>query len=384
MLTSYVFMGNSARIALVIAGVHGSELSGIEVAQWMRVKLQKGILPWYTTVIIPEVFPAQAKIARVSALMKFDKCGDPRCYMDDDNKGRLINGTIEPNRQFPRPGSPLSNLGTTTDAKQPILSETRELLRLIELLKPVRIASVHAHSIPGVKFAKNYSSSPPHQLIKGEDWPGIFVDPRYKFSESCLQSYIRPNGRPFIYPDGKPGRYDVNGCKFDLQRDPAFPKKGSPGLKQIESARDPIHGAEDDSLAFNIATAIYEKDKSLVPGNHLYDRGKEVVHYAASDPPSFRGWSLGDWGPVGVSKGSDPGNRPGAPVITVEVYKCYESWSFVNGEQLFGEDGNILPKKTPSLVPGKNNRRWPFDKARSTQLQIYAEALITEFLMLKP
>jgi hypothetical protein len=220
-------------------------------------------------------------------------------------------------------------------------------------------------------------------LKKGEDWPGIFVDPRYEFSESCLQSYIHPDGRPFLYPDGKPGRYDLNGCKFDLQRDPAFPQKGLAGLKQRESARDRTYGVEDDSLAFNIATAIYKQDKSLVPGNHLYDSGKEVVHYAASDPSSLRGWSLGDWGPVNVSKGSNSENRPGAPVITVETYKYYESWSFVDGEQFYGEDGNIASGKTHPRVPGKNHRHWPFDKARSAQLQIYAEALITKFLMLE-
>ena len=184
-------------------------------------------------------------------------------------------------------------------------------------------------------------------------------------------------------PDGKPGRYDLNGCKFDLQRDPAFPQKGLANLKQRESARDQTYGVEDNSLAFKIAIAIYEEDKSLVPGNHLYDSGKEVVHYAASDPSSFRGWSLGDWGPVDVNKGNDPGNRPGVPVITVETYKCYESWSFVHGEQYYGEDGNILSEKTPPRVPGKENRRWPFDKARSAQLQIYADALINQFLMRK-
>jgi len=380
MLASQFFMGKSEEVALVIAGVHGSELSGIEVARWMCVKLGQRLSPWYTTVIIPELFPRQAEIAREWALEKYDQWGDPRRYMDDDSRGRLVGGTIEPNRQFPRPGHSLSDLGPTTDAGQPVLVETRALLRLIDDLKPARIASLHAHSIPGVKFAKDGSASRPKELKKGEDWPGIFVDPRYQFSESCLQFTSFEDGAPFFYPDGKRGRYDLNGCKFDLERDPAFPHKGSADLKRRESARDRAQGAEDDALAFGIAKAIDAQDKSLVPGNHLCDDGKEVVHYAASDPPSIRGWSLGDWGPVAVTPERGTGGHPGAPVITVETYKYYESWSFANGEQLYGEDGRLLPGRTSRLAPGANQRRWPIDMARSAQLQIYAQALIDVFL----
>ena len=65
MFTCYSFNGATAEVALVIAGIHGSELSGIEVANWMRVKLLKVTnLPRFTTIIIPEVYPRQAQEAR--------------------------------------------------------------------------------------------------------------------------------------------------------------------------------------------------------------------------------------------------------------------------------------------------------------------------------
>jgi hypothetical protein len=203
MLNSYIFGGLRDDIALVISGVHGSELSGIEVANWMRAKMQRSqVPPTFTTIIIPEVFPEQARIGREFRLSK--KLADE---FDDTNNSH-VNGRyvklgkefIELNRQFPRPGEPLSSLTDRSAGGQPLLSETRELLRLIEVTKPVRIASIHSHSVPR------------GQLRKGTDGPGIFVDPRYTFGKNCLRNFS--NGHP----------YNVNLCKFDLAKDPAFPK----------------------------------------------------------------------------------------------------------------------------------------------------------------
>src|SRR5438132_12791767 len=63
--------GNNTKgeVAFVIAGVYGSELSGIEVARWLFVKLteqyEKNIQPYYHTLIIPELYPDSAKLARM-------------------------------------------------------------------------------------------------------------------------------------------------------------------------------------------------------------------------------------------------------------------------------------------------------------------------------
>src|SRR6266487_5092663 len=133
MFSSYISLGLRDDIALVIAGVHGSELSGIEVANWMRVKLQHSqVPPVFTTIIIPEVFPKQAQIGREYRLSKklrdeFDDTDHP------DVNGRYVKGSIEPNRQFPHPGKPLSSLKDRSAGGQPLLSETGELLRLIEV-----------------------------------------------------------------------------------------------------------------------------------------------------------------------------------------------------------------------------------------------------------
>lgn len=354
MLQSYIFWGLKPDTALVIAGVHGSEMSGIEVANWMRVKLQAGqVPPTFTTIIIPEIFPAQARIGRAYRLKKnlndtFDDTENP------DVNGRYIqNGkeSIEPNRQFPRPGEPLSSLQDKSAGGQTLLLETRELLQLIELTKPVRIASIHAH---------NVSSKPPR---KGKDGPGIFVDPRYTFSDACLREFK------------KVGPYDVNLCKFDLAKDPAFPD--IPAKKQYDSARDP-ESRTDDTLALHIAQELAATQPRLVPGNHLTDP-PAVIHYAASSPPSVPGFSLGDWAPVTVGHEGDSNYRSGAPVITVEVFHQFESWAFIDGQQIYDQTGRLLPGKTPPLIPG-TKKPYPFNQRRSTELQAYADALITTFL----
>src|SRR4051794_599400 len=129
MLQSDQFIGTAPHpaVALVIAGVHGSELSGIEVANWIRVKLQtgpsRGIRPWFTTFVIPEVFPKQATLARSRALEEYNigGIGAPKRYnREDSNFGRLIDGKVEPNRQFPRPGEPSAELGEQGESKQRI------------------------------------------------------------------------------------------------------------------------------------------------------------------------------------------------------------------------------------------------------------------------
>jgi hypothetical protein len=368
MFTCYFFNGITPKVALVIAGIHGSEISGIEVANWMRVKLQKSKnLPRFTSIIIPEVYPEQARTARdYRRQNKFTK--------EHSATGRqvLVGKTVvEPNRQFPKPGNPASSFGSQTfdpgpvtmsvaPGGQPVLPETFELLRLIELTKPARIASIHAHR--AVLAAK-----------KGTDAPGIFVDPRYNFADGCVEEYMYKKGQM------RKGPFNTNRCKFDLQKDPAFPQvKGA--KKEMVSALDQ-DGQKDDLLAFNIATAIASKRKELVPGNHLQHK-PEVVHYSASVPPDYAGFSLGDWGPVKVDKKGDPGERPGCPVITVEVFEQYESWAFINGEQFYSEDGKPLKGKTQPLIPGEGKGKpWPFDKQRSDALQVYADTLIASFLM---
>lgn len=126
---AFFFPGTSDERALVIAGVHGSEQGGIEVAQMLIQTLQNAVLrPWYSVIVVPTLFP-------------------------DNAATRTREGTTPTNRNFPSPGQGLDAAtpasGTPMDAGSPpraILPENIALMRLIERFRPSRIASVHGSS----------------------------------------------------------------------------------------------------------------------------------------------------------------------------------------------------------------------------------------------
>lgn len=130
----YYFPGASSNNALVIGGVHGSELSAIEVARELINQLQNGEKPFYNVIVVPMLFPDNALAA--------DTCGHDR---DETNTGRYTSETsIDPNRQMPKLGKAF-NSGFRWDAYgRQMENENALLLQLIEAFKPGRIVNLHA------------------------------------------------------------------------------------------------------------------------------------------------------------------------------------------------------------------------------------------------
>ena len=60
---AYFFPGTSTKKALVVAGVHGSEIAGVEVAKTILALLDAGETPYYNVVVVPCLFPANAENA---------------------------------------------------------------------------------------------------------------------------------------------------------------------------------------------------------------------------------------------------------------------------------------------------------------------------------
>ena len=136
---SYV-RGTTTERALVIAGVHGTEQQGIEVAETLLRDLQSQ-QPRFTVIVVPSLFP-HADAAGVREV-PLDKGGTPT------------------NRNFPPADQDLgaartAGRGTAVDAqKRPILQENVMLLELIERFHPKRIISIHgthAEGAAGVFF----------------------------------------------------------------------------------------------------------------------------------------------------------------------------------------------------------------------------------------
>lgn len=388
-IETHCFFGTSPDFVLVVAGIHGTEQSGIEIAHWMRVKLAARPTPTRLgAIIVPDIFfTARDLDARA---VEWNRGSIPA-----DDWRDLFNAKkqkVYPARMFPPPGKPFNFLGKdkllqdekhavlTVDgvSKIPVRPEIEYLTRLIETIRPVRMVSVHGKYKRDASHLKKARAQ--HVIdwtddqiskwdgttaVKGVNFPGIFVDPRYTPDDSCRD------------------KLDLENCKFDKKLDPAFPLEGS-GSKRFDSARTE-DGRKDDALALAAAKAVAGYgDKSLVAGNHLDDT-PEVVHYAKEgDTPNA--FSLGDWGPVAV--GDKDGPRPGAPVFTIETKDDEESWAFLDAVQYVTEDAkSVVPLGTPEMRASKTRpkpytRPKKFDPARSKELQAYAQGIIDTILEL--
>ena len=133
--------GTTSRKALVIAGVHGNEQQGIEVAGMLLADLA-GHQPVYTVIVVPSLFP-------------------------DNAATRTREGATPTNRNFPPANEDLAAAtaaggGTAVDAStnragtrtRAVLPENLMLLQLIERFAPERIISIHGtrHSGAGGVF----------------------------------------------------------------------------------------------------------------------------------------------------------------------------------------------------------------------------------------
>jgi hypothetical protein len=374
---SYLFFGTTPEFAVIVAGIHANEQGGTEIADWIRVKLAQRATPTKRgALIIPEVFPDRGLGARTDEWTS----GPNQKWREITLKGGV---TVFPARHFPPPGEAENALtkGTLIDRSRSELriggnivrqlAEIAYVVRSIETLRPTVIVSVHgkrARTRDDLKNAraagiitmtddeiKNWNGD----AVKGVNFPGIFVDPRYTPGNACKGFNLEP-------------------CKFDSVKDPAFPNEGTNADLRFDSAVTP-DGRKDDAMALAMAKAVSDPD--LVIGNHL-GSVVPVVHYAkeGGTPNAF---SLGDWGPVAVTAAKDGvGNRPGAPVFTIEVKDNEQSWAFLDGVQVMSADGKpLLDNPTPAeRAAGKKPKPFiqppKFSKTRSTQLQAYAQAII--------
>lgn len=148
-IEAHFFPGISDKRALVIGGVHGSELSSIEVARELLQQLNTSGKIYYSVIIIPSLFPDNAETAKQFPL----QIGDLK------NIGRYsYPGAVDPNRQMPTPGRSFDEEHELDHVGRPIESENTLLLELIDQYRPQRIVNLHA--------------------IRDINHAGVFADPR--------------------------------------------------------------------------------------------------------------------------------------------------------------------------------------------------------------
>lgn len=148
-IEAWYFPGKSDKRALIIAGVHGSELSALEIARELITMLKEGNQPYYSVVIVPTLFPDNAS----KAIMK------PATINSVDNIGRYsYHGAVDPNRQMPSPGKPFIDSCAKDHVGRDIERENQLLLKLIRDFRPMRVANLHA--------------------IRNSKYGGVYADPR--------------------------------------------------------------------------------------------------------------------------------------------------------------------------------------------------------------
>jgi hypothetical protein len=163
-IRAHVVSGQTDEVALVVAGVHGSEQSGVEVAERLLRQLQTQ-RPFLTVVVVPRLFPDnvasraawEATMAQKQGKILLKKYQDLRGKAGDPGRVTPGAGTKDPNRQFPELGNDL-DLANPVDAKgKRVEPGNLALMALIKAFAPKRIVSIHAQ--------------------KDLDKAGVFADP---------------------------------------------------------------------------------------------------------------------------------------------------------------------------------------------------------------
>jgi len=251
-IEAWFFPGTSEKKALVIGGVHGTELSSTEVAKTLIQKLLQGGEHYYNVIVIPCLFPDNAAMAKENA----------GAIGSTANIGRYSFSTAaDPNRQMPSPGKPFDEGSGKDHMGREIEKENQLLLRLINLLKPDRIANIHA--------------------IRDIEHAGIYADPRTDSKSYAL----------------------------------GFETDSSLAI-EMASMIDQNGGYIPGNQVNKKPTALYYKDPTPVAKGIFQKRNFEGSSLANN---RGSGISLGTWASTAVSDANDPTlDREAMRILTIE------------------------------------------------------------------
>ena len=233
----YYFPGSSTKKALVIGGVHGSELSAIEVAKKLVDDLSNGTVPYYSVVVVPCLFPDNA----AAAARQTDEIGSPK------NIGRYTQAHMpDPNRQMPALGKAFNGQKPVDFISREIEKENQLLLQLIQDYNPDRIVNVHA--------------------IRSTQKAGIFADPRTDCQGLALgyqsDSLLALSMASYIHQQGG----NVKGNALDSSptalygNDPAIAPQGTVQKRNLYGSTLPNNRGAGVSLGAWASTAVCDAE----------------------------------------------------------------------------------------------------------------------------
>lgn len=250
---AWYFPGTSNENAMVIGGMHGSELSSVEVALQTIELLGREPLPYYNVIIIPVLFPDNAATARLVA-----GTGNHGRYTTEEH--------ADPNRQMPGLGKKFDYHLPHDHAGRPIETENQLLLGLVQEYNPSRIVNLHA--------------------IKDVSRAGVYADPRTDCNGVALgftpDSTVAINMAGYIH--GKGGR--VPGNSLDKQptalyfKDPAIAPAGHLQKRNLSGSQIKNNRGYGVSLGGWATTAVCD---SVDPREAMMLITMEFPGYRSSD-----------------------------------------------------------------------------------------------------
>jgi hypothetical protein len=242
-IEAWYFPGKTDKRALIIGGVHGSELSAIEVARTAIAQLMKDPTNYYSVIIIPVLFPDNMNAAAVK----------PSLIGSTTNIGRYSHAdSPDPNRQMPSLGTAFNEYYPVDHAGRIIEPENQLLLHIIQQFNPERIANLHA--------------------IRAIDQAGVYADPRtdskgyaleYESDSSLaisMATYIEENG------GDAPGNNVFKHPSSIYHSDPPVAAPGQKQQRNLHGSRLPNNRGYGVSLGSWASTAVSD------PANPKYDR----------------------------------------------------------------------------------------------------------------
>ncbi len=237
---AYYFPGSSNKRALILGGIHGSELSSIEVARNLMNQLEEGDSIYYNVIIIPSLFPDNA----VKANEHIEELGSIK------NIGRYsYAGAVDPNRQMPTPGQPFNEKDKLDHAGRQIESENSLLLDLINQFKPDRMISLHA--------------------IRNTELAGVFADPRCDHRGIAL-GYASDSSLAIMIASAieaqgacTPGNRLYKKPTALYYKDPPAVPKGKVQRRNLTGAPLPGYKGAGISLGTWASTAVVDKKEPL-------------------------------------------------------------------------------------------------------------------------
>jgi hypothetical protein len=285
---------------MIIGGVHGSEPQGASVVEQVRTGLMT-TTPFFSTLLVPTLIRRTAgtgqryvgetgsQVARHqgSSSQRYRTAGGARGvepnrtypgapHLDEPSTGwagqdyqsALQSGLLYQPAAGATPRAPAARssrpreLAADDVHSSRMIAETRALIALIENFQPERIASIHAHSVPG----------------RRGDAPGVFVDPRGGYGGGSPTSVGAATAE---------GQADDQLALAMLHQGLTDPRSSTNSFRGNTAARGGVTG--------------------------------ETVHYATSNHPE--GSSLGDWAPsrgITTVTVEVPQGLKGVPLADVE------------------------------------------------------------------